>query len=98
LADYVYNSILVGRPYVFQLIDDVAIATRFSRNTANRGDFAVTGTGRANVLAGAVSEIFPDMKFVPQSENPMLQWSEIVTEKSEVWPLEYLLPGGAYVH
>jgi hypothetical protein len=98
LADYVYNSLLTGRPYFFQMIDDVAVAQRFIRNNAKQSDFAITGTGSANVLASAVSEIFPDIKFVPQSEVPPLKWSDIVTQKSEIWPLEYLLPGGAYVH
>ncbi|MGC2327777.1 MAG: acetylxylan esterase, partial [Candidatus Sulfotelmatobacter sp.] len=35
LADYVYNSILTGRPYFLQMIEDVEIATRFFRAQVN---------------------------------------------------------------
>jgi len=27
-----------------------------------------------------------------------LKWSEIVEQKKESWPIQYLLPGGAYIH
>ena len=31
LADYVYNSLLTGRPFFLQMIEDVEIATRFAQ-------------------------------------------------------------------
>ena len=37
LADYVYNTLLTGRPYLLQMIEDVEIAARFAR-TAPEGD------------------------------------------------------------
>jgi hypothetical protein len=27
-----------------------------------------------------------------------LKWSSVVNEKLELWPVQYLLPEGAYVH
>jgi pimeloyl-ACP methyl ester carboxylesterase len=97
LADYIYNCLLTGRPYFFQLIDDVEIATRFIQKNTNPSELAVIGLGNANTLAAAVAEIFPDFKLLKSDESPALKWSDIVTGKSELWPLQYLLPGGAYV-
>jgi len=28
----------------------------------------------------------------------LFEWSEIVDQKTEVWPIQFLLPGGAYIH
>ena len=38
LADYVYNSLLTGRPYFLQMIEDAEIAIRFSRLKLHAGD------------------------------------------------------------
>jgi hypothetical protein len=27
-----------------------------------------------------------------------MRWSDIVNQKTELWPIQYLLPGGAYIH
>lgn len=98
LADYVYNSLLTGRPYFFQLIDDLEIAIRFIQENTNQSEFALIGRGNANTLAAAVAEIFPYLKLLESNENPTFKWSDTVDMKSELWPVQYLLPGGAYVH
>ena len=99
LADYVYNSVLTGRPYFLQMIEDVEIATRFMRAKSDGPvEFAVTGVGNAFALAGAVSEVLPGVKLIQQPKSAPLKWSEIVDQKRELWPIEYLLPDGAYVH
>ncbi|HEV2401048.1 MAG TPA: acetylxylan esterase [Candidatus Sulfotelmatobacter sp.] len=99
LADYVYNSLLTGRPYFLQMIEDVEIAARFVRDKIDRHpEFAVVGIGEAYTLASAVSETLPDMKLIPLSNAQALKWSELVNEKVDLWPVQYLLPGGAYVH
>jgi len=99
LADYVYNSVLTGRPYFLQMLEDVEIATRFVHAKSDGlGDIAVTGKGNAYTLAVAVSEVLPGVKLISQSNSRPLKWSEIVEEKRELWPIEYLLPDGAYVH
>jgi len=98
LADYVYNSLLTGRPYFLQMIEDIEIAARFVREKINgRSDLAITGVGDAYTLANAASETLPDMKLVPQSDAQALKWSQLVEEKVELWPVEYLLPGAAYI-
>jgi hypothetical protein len=27
-----------------------------------------------------------------------VKWSELVEQKQELWPIQYLMPGGAYIH
>jgi cephalosporin-C deacetylase-like acetyl esterase len=99
LADYVYNSLLTGRPYFLQMIEDIEIAARFVRGKIDdRSEFAIAGAGDAYTLANAVSETLPDVKLIPQSDAQALKWSQLVNEKVELWPVQYLLPGGAYVH
>lgn len=99
LAGYVYNSLLTGRPYFMQMIEDVEIATRFARVKINgQAEFVATGTGEASTFASAVAEVLPKIELIPQSEKFVVRWSELVKEKREVWPIQYLLPGGAYIH
>ena len=99
LSDYVYNSLLTGRPYFLQMIDDAAIAMRFFQGHVNpRAEFIVTGTNGAYTLASAISESLPNVELSPRPDAQVIEWSEIVDRKTEIWPIEYLLPGGAYIH
>jgi hypothetical protein len=98
LANYVYNSLLVGRPYFFQLIDDSQIAAQFSRLKLGRTPAAITAEGDSYTLAGSIAEIFPEIKLVPNSSAKVTKWSELVEDKQELWPIQYLIPGGAYLH
>ena len=99
LADYVYNSLLTGRPYLLQMIEDVEIGTRFVRLKMDANvEFTVIGVGEAFTLASAVSETLPHIKLISQPANQRLKWSDLVNQKLELWPIQYLLPGGAYVH
>jgi hypothetical protein len=99
LADYVYNSVLIGRPYFLQMVEDIEIATRFVRGKIGEyPSFTITAVGDAYTLANAASEILPDMKLIAQSEGQALNWSQLVKDKVEVWPVQYLIPGGAYIH
>ena len=99
LADYVYNSLLTGRPYFLQMIEDVEIATRFVRETINdQSEIAVIGVGDAYTLAYAASEVLPGIKVISEPRNRLLKWSTAVEEKRELWPIAYLLPDGAYSH
>jgi hypothetical protein len=99
LADYVYNSLLTGRPYFLQMIEDVEIARRFvEEKLAPGADCFVAGNGRAHTLASAVSETLLDIKLVSQPDAQILKWSELVERKQEMWPIQDLLPGGAYIH
>jgi Acetyl xylan esterase (AXE1) len=99
LADYVYNSILTGRPYFLQMIEDVEIATRFFKAQVNlRAEFAVAGSNGTFTLASAISETLPNIRLLSEPDGRVIQWSELVSQKTELWPIEYLLPSGAYIH
>lgn len=99
LAGYVYNSLLTGRPYFLQMIEDVEIGARFvEQKMKPPAEITVTGTGSAYTLASAVSETLPEVKLLAQPGLPNFRWSEVVNQKMELWPIQYLLPGGAYVH
>ena len=98
LADYVYNSLLVGRPYFLQMIEDAEIATRFSREKLGVPVTAVTAPGNGYSLAKDISETLPGIELLPQPDGHVLSWSEIVREKQELWPIQFLLPAGAYIH
>jgi Acetyl xylan esterase (AXE1) len=98
LADYVYNSLLIGRPYLMQMIEDAEIATRFMETKINgRAEFSVTGDPEAYSFASAVAETLPNIRLISQPGSSPLRWSELVNEKRELWPIQLLLPGGAYI-
>ena len=99
LADYVYNSVLTGRPYLLQMIEDVEIATRFADQKINHNsEFAVIGTGNAYTFSSAVAETLSQIKLLPQPDAHVVTWSDLVEQKQELWPIQYLLPDGAYIH
>jgi hypothetical protein len=58
----------------------------------------VAGSGEAAALANAIAATLPDIKLLPHDHSQPFRWSEIVDQKTEIWPVEYLLPGGAYIH
>jgi hypothetical protein len=98
LANYIYNSMLTGRPYFFEMIEDSEIVRRFAREKLGVTITAVTAPGDAYTLASAIAEVFPEVKLWPEPDSTVLRWSEMVRTKQESWPIEYLLPGGAYIH
>jgi hypothetical protein len=98
LADYVYNSLLIGRPYFLQMIEDAEIATRFSGEKLGAKIVLVTAPGDAYTLASAVAETLPEIELLSQPDVKVLKWSEIVEQEREIWPVQYLLPSGAYIH
>ena len=98
LADYVYNSLMTGRPYFLQMIEDVEITTEFVHEKINQQSERVLGMGDAYPLARAASEVLPNIKLISEPGSKTLTWSNLVDEKRELWPIEYLLPDGAYIH
>jgi hypothetical protein len=98
LANHVYNSLLIGRPYFFQMIEDAEIAKRFASERLGATAFAVTASGEGYTLASAIAEIFTDVKLLPQPKASVLKWSDLVERKQEIWPIQYVVPGGAYIH
>jgi cephalosporin-C deacetylase-like acetyl esterase len=98
LADHVYNSLLIGRPYFLQMIEDAEIAGRFAREKLGAKAEAVTAPGEGYTLASAIAETLPGVELLPRPGAQVLKWSEIVEQKREIWPIQYLLPSGAYLH
>ena len=97
LANHVYNSLLTGRPYFFDMLEDVEVASRFARARLERNVTAVSATGRGYILASAASQVLPGVKLTNPDHEKILRWSEIVEGEREVWPIELLVPGGAYL-
>jgi pimeloyl-ACP methyl ester carboxylesterase len=98
LANHVYNSLLIGRPYFLQMIEDSEIASRFARLKLDANVIAVIAPGEAYTLASAIAETLPGIKLLARPDAKVLKWSEIVEQKQEIWPVEYLLPSGAYIY
>ena len=97
LANYVYNSLLTGRPYFFDMIEDAEIARRFAQARFGRNVTTVSSTGSGYTLASAISEALPGIQLLNQGNKRVVRWSEIIEAKEEVWPIELLVPGGAYM-
>lgn len=99
LADYVYNSLLTGRPYFLQVMDDIKIADLFirSRNTQARLPLTIAATGDAYSLAARYQQIDQGVKILPTNSDPALDWSTLVSQGEEQWPIAFLMPSGAYV-
>lgn len=98
LANHVYNSLLTGRPHFFEMIEDAEIARQFAKGKLGRKVTAVTGRGANYTVASAVSQVLPDIKLLAGANGKVLRWSDLVEQKQEVWPIQLLVPGGAYIH
>jgi pimeloyl-ACP methyl ester carboxylesterase len=97
LADYVYNSLLTGRPYFLQMIEDAEIAIRFSRGKLHADSFSVASDPESAILAAAIVSTLPAVNPGPHPAVDVMKWSELVLQRRELWPIQYLLPGGAYI-
>lgn len=97
LANYVYNSLLTGRPYFFQMIDDANIVRRFAKEKLGVIVDSVTAPDNAGVLASAIAEVSDNVKLLAPSNASQMTWSKVVGETQEIWPIQYLVPGGAYI-
>jgi hypothetical protein len=98
LADYVYNSLLTGRPYFLQMIEDAEIAERFAHAKLRATEVSVSSDSESYGLASAITEALPEVKLLPQTGGELIKWSALVEQKQELWPIQFLLPGGAYIH
>jgi hypothetical protein len=98
LANHVYNSLLTGRPYFFEMIEDAEIADQFAKKKLGRSVTGVTAEGANYTLASAIAEVLPGIKLLTNAEARVLRWSDIVGQKQETWPIQFLVPGGAYIN
>ena len=97
LADYVYNSLLIGQPYFLQMIEDVELATRFAQLKFGADHFSLVADPDYEPLASAAASTLDGITHTPSSSAPPEKWSEIVDHETEVWPIQWLMPGGAYI-
>jgi hypothetical protein len=97
LADYVYNSLLTGRPYMLQVIEDAEIAARFARVHLHATDMAITADGDAYTLAHDAAGVLRGLRLLPSASGRVLSWSALLMQQQETWPVQYVFPGGAYV-
>jgi hypothetical protein len=96
LANYVYNSLLTGRPYLLEAIDDVAAAARFSREALGAKTLAIAGRGDAGLLALSAGRVL-SLEIANAPGTPVFSWRDTVEQGGERWPIQYLLPGGALI-
>jgi hypothetical protein len=95
LANYVYNSLLTGRPYFLQMMEDAEIVARFARARLGAERLAIAGPREARLLAVSISRTLPGIELLPGDDAPVDDWSRWVEEMRETWPIHYLLPSGA---
>jgi hypothetical protein len=101
-ADYVYNSLLTGRPYFLQMIDDIEIARLFIRSRTTQSQrpqtpFILAATGDAYNVAVRFHEIDRSVKILPTNSPTKLDWSKLVAQEQEQWPIAFLMPSGALI-
>ena len=99
LSNYAYNGLLTGRPYLLDVIADAETAARFARERLGARRVAVGEIGDARTLAASIAAAVPEIELVPPASNVgrPFSWSETVEAMREVWPIHYLVPGGAYL-
>src|SRR3984885_10327143 len=85
LAGYVYNSLLTGRPYFLQTMDDLKIAELFirSRNTPSHLPLSIAATDDAYSLAIQFSKIDQEVTILPNKTATTVDWSTVVTRGQE---------------
>jgi hypothetical protein len=95
LANHVYNSLLTGRPYFLEAIEDVEIVSRFAREKLG---MAAAGPGSVRIRARAGRRRrpgAPGLEVEAPADAPPFRWADVVEQMRETWPIQYLLPGGA---
>jgi hypothetical protein len=98
LANHVYNAQLLGRPYLFEMIEDAEIVVRFARARLGAREVAVHAHGEARLLARAVAAALPDVALVaPAGPERSFSWADAVETLRETWPIHYLVPDGAAI-
>ena len=95
LANHVYNSLLTGRPYFLEAVEDVEIVSRFAREKLGLTRLVLAPSASARGLAAAAGQVLPGLEIEPAADVPPFRWADVVEQMRETWPIQYLLPGGA---
>jgi hypothetical protein len=103
LAGYVYNSLLLGRPYFLQMMDDLKIAELFIRSRNPQSHLSmqpltISASGDAYILASQFKMIDRGVTILPTTSKSTLDWSAIVSRGQEQWPIAFLMPSGAPIN
>jgi hypothetical protein len=75
----------------------VGLAVRFARERLGARQVSIEGAGDAFLLAQAAAAVWPGVSVIPSRDPKAFSWKEAVEELREVWPIHYLVPGGAAV-
>ncbi len=100
VAGYVYNSLLTGRPYFLQLLDDLKIAELFIhyQNLQSQlppQSITLAPAEDAYCVAARFQEIDRGVKLLPVKLPKTCDWSALVRKGTEQWPIAFLVPSGA---
>jgi hypothetical protein len=79
------------------MIEDTEIVSRFLQFHLKAKEIEITATGEAKMLAREIVETLPGIKPKSKEDINGIKWSDIVKEKRELWPIQYLLPAGAFI-
>ena len=97
-SNYIYIALLTGRPYYLQMIEDTEIVYRFAQSHLKAKAFEITPiSDDAKMLTRDIAETLPEIKLKFKEDNTGFNWSDIVNSERELWPIHYLLPGGAFI-
>jgi hypothetical protein len=97
LGDYVYNSLLTGRPYYLQLIEDAEIVSLFARARLQARNIAIASDTSSCGVARDIASTLPGVTLAEGAAPCDASWARLVEEGRELWPIQHLLPGGAYI-
>ena len=98
LAGYVYNALLTGRPYFLQMIEDSEIAARFAQLKFGTTSLTLVSGSENGLFARAVASTLDGIKLETQPSAETMKWSDLVMQRTEQWPIQFLLPDGAYIN
>jgi hypothetical protein len=80
------------------MMDDIEIAELFVRNLDSnhpRQKLTLDGIGEAYTLATRFQEIDPKVAVLVPDSKSTLNWSTLVAQGQEQWPIAFLMPSGA---
>jgi len=97
MGGYVYNGIITGRPYFLQMIEDTEIVSRFASHVLSVHATAIASSGDAQLLAGEIAKTLTNVPLADTGAQQVMTWSQIVQSLQEKWPIQYVMPGGAYI-
>lgn len=99
LENHVYNALLIGRPYLLDLVADAEMAVRFARERLGAGRVAAVGEGDARLLARAIASAVSGVDWSPGATIVgAFSWVSAVEEMRERWPVHYIVPDGVRLH